>query len=127
MRPEPPHSSQPLGSPNLPLVHSKVMRNFVPERLLYQAFQVLGSAGYPLVGTLEYGDSIGQMEGLKNTAIRQWSPFIKSKKRAARRDSSRFKQGWRRLILDDDRYVIHAASESRGDVAQRPFYNLVEI
>jgi len=41
MRPKPPHSSQPLGGPNLPLVHSKVVRDFVPERLLYQAFQIL--------------------------------------------------------------------------------------
>ena len=57
------------------------------------------------------------MEGLKNTALRQRSPFIQSEKRAARRDSSSFKKGRRRLILNDYRHIIHAASESRGDIA----------
>jgi len=117
MRPEPAHSSQPLCGPNLPLVHSKVVRNLMPERLFYQALQVLAIVSYPLVGALKYGDSVGQMEGLKNATVRQRAPLIQSPKRAARRDSSRLKLGQRRLILDYYRYVVHPASESRGNVA----------
>jgi len=44
MRPEPSHSSQPLRGPNLPLIHSKVVRNFMPERLLYQSFEIIAVA-----------------------------------------------------------------------------------
>jgi hypothetical protein len=94
-----------------------VVRNFMPERLLYQAFQIVAVASQSLVGTLEYGDSVGQMEGLKNAAMRQRPPFVQSEKRPARRDPSRLEQGRRRLILDHYRYVIHAASESRRNVA----------
>ena len=85
--------------------------------LLHQALQVLTIATQPLVGTLEYGDSVGQMEGLKNAAMPQWAPFIQSEKCAARRDSSRLKLGHCWLILDYYRYVVHAASESRRNVA----------
>lgn len=117
MRPEPSHSSQPLCGPNLPLVHPKVVRNFMPKRLLHQAFQILAVASHPLVRTLEYRDSIGQVEGLKNAAVRKGLPFIQSEKGAVRRNSSRFKLDHRRLIFDYYGYVIHAASKSRGNVA----------
>ena len=117
MRPEPPHSSQSLRGPNLALVHSKVVRDFMPERLFHQAFQILAAASDPLVRTLEDGDSIGQLKGLKNAAVCERTSFIQSEKRAAGRDSSRLKLGRRGLIFDHDRYVIHAASESRGNVA----------
>ena len=89
MRPEPPHSSQPLCSPDFSLVHSKVVRDFVPERLLDQTFQIVAAAREPFVGTLEYGDLVRQVERLKNTALGQRPPLIQSEKRAARRDSSR--------------------------------------
>jgi hypothetical protein len=85
MRPEPSRSSQPLCGPNLALVHSKVMRNFMPERLLHQPFQMLAVTSHPLVGTLKYRDSVGQMKRLKNTAVRQRSTFIQSEKRAPNR------------------------------------------
>src|SRR5260370_5106539 len=75
MRPEPSHSSQPLCGPNLPLIHSKVVRDFMPERLLDQAFQILAVACYSLVRTLEYGDSVRQMERLNNAAMYQGAPF----------------------------------------------------
>ena len=78
MRPQPSHSSQPLGGSNLPLVHSKVVRNFVPERLLHQPFEILAVASHPLVGTLEYGDPVGQMEGFKDTAVLKRTPFIQA-------------------------------------------------
>ena len=71
MRPEPSHSSQPLRGPNLPLIHPKVMRNFVPERLLYQSFEIIPIASKPLVGTLEYGDSVRQVGRLKDAAMRK--------------------------------------------------------
>ena len=83
MGPEPSHSSQPLCGPNLALVHSKVMRNFMPQRLLHQPFQMLAVTSYPLVWTLEYRDSVGQMKGLKNATMRQRSTFIQSEKRAS--------------------------------------------
>src|SRR5579875_2959486 len=111
------HSSQSLCGPNLPLVHSKVMRNFMPECLLDQLFQLLAAACYSLVGPLEYGDSVGQMERFKNAAMCQGTPFIQSEKRAAGRDFPRLKLGRRRLILDYYRYVIHTASESCRNVA----------
>src|SRR5579875_1059483 len=117
MRPKPSHASQPLCGPNLPLVHSKVVRNFMPQRLLDQPFQIIAVASYPLVGTLKYGDSVWQMEGLKNAAVRQRASFIQSQKRTARRDSSRLKLGRRGLILDYHRYIIHTVSESRRNVA----------
>jgi hypothetical protein len=44
MRPNTPHFSQSLGSPNLPLIHPKVMRDFVPQRLLDQTRQILAVA-----------------------------------------------------------------------------------
>ena len=62
---------------------SKVVRDFVPQRLLHQAFQIFAVASYALVGTLEYRDSVGQTEGFKYTALRQRAPFIQSKKIAA--------------------------------------------
>lgn len=67
------------------------------------------------------------MEGLKNAAVRKGLPFIQSEKGAARRNSSRFKLGHCRLIFDYYGYVIHAASEPRGNVAKRSFHDLVEI
>jgi hypothetical protein len=117
MRPEPSHSPQPLCGPNLPLVHSKVMRNFMPERLLHQAFQMLAIASDPLVGTLEDRDSVGQTGELKNAAVRQRAPFIQSEKATARRNSFRLKLGQRRFILNYYGYVTHAPSESRRNVA----------
>jgi hypothetical protein len=104
-----------------------VVRNFMPESLLHQAFQILAVASHPFVRTLEYRDLIGQMKGFKNATMRQGLPFIQSEEGAARRNSSRFKLIHRRLIFDHYGYVIHAASESRGNVAKRPFHNLVEI
>jgi hypothetical protein len=103
------------------------MSNFVPECLLYQAFQIVVVPSQALVGTLENSDSVGQMEGFKNAAMRQRAAFVQSEKRSARRDSFRLKQNRRGLILDHYRYVIHAASESRGNLAQRSFHNLVKI
>jgi hypothetical protein len=94
-----------------------VVRDFMPERLLDQAFQILAVACYSLVRTLEYGDSVRQMEGLKNAAMYQGASFIQSEKCAAGRDFSCLKLGQRRLILDYYRHVIHTASESRWNVA----------
>jgi hypothetical protein len=104
-----------------------VVRNFMPECLLYQAFQIVAIASQPLVGALEYSDSVGQLKGLKNTAMRQRAAFIQSQKRSARRDSPRLQQRRCRLILYHYRYVIHSASESRRNVAQRSFHNLIEV
>jgi hypothetical protein len=79
------------------------------------------------MGTLEYGDSVRQMERLKDAAMRQRPPFVQSEERAAWRDSSRRNLDQRRFILDYYRDVIHSASESRRNVAERSFHNLVEI
>jgi hypothetical protein len=76
---------------------------------------------------LEYGDSVRQMERLKDAAMRQRPPFVQSEERAAWRDSSRRNLDQRRFILDYYRDVIHSASESRRNVAERSFHNLVEI
>ena len=69
------------------------------------------------MGALEHGDSIGQMEGLKDTAMCQRPPFVQSEKRAAEGGSARVKLACGRLILHYDRHIVHAASESRRDVA----------
>jgi hypothetical protein len=79
------------------------------------------------MGTLEYGDSVRQMERLKDAAMRQRPPFVQSEERAAWRDSSRRNLDQRRFILDYYRDVIHSASESRRNVAERSFHDLVEI
>lgn len=76
MRPETPHSPQALGGPNLALVHSKVVGDFVPKRLLDQAFEVVAVTSEPLVGALEYRNPVGQLERLENTAVRQRPPFV---------------------------------------------------
>ena len=76
MRPEPPHSSQPLRGPNFALIHSEVVRDFMPERLLYQSFEIVAVASQPLMRTLKYSDSIGQMERLKDAAMRKRPPFV---------------------------------------------------
>src|SRR3954447_8594607 len=77
--------------------------------------------------TLEYGDLVRQMETFKDAATRQRSPFVQSEERAASRDSPRRNLDQRRFILDYYRDVIHSASESRRDVEERSFHNLVEI
>src|SRR5690348_7940865 len=81
VRPEPSHPSQPLRGPNLALIHSKVMRDFMPQRLLHQTFQILAVTSEPLVRALEYRDPVGQMEGFKNATVCQRAPFIQSEKR----------------------------------------------
>lgn len=127
MRPLPPHFPQPLCCPDLPLVHSEVVRNFMPEGLLDQTFQILAVAGDALVRTLENRDPVGQLEPFKNAAMRQWASFVQPEERTAGRNSSRPKLARRRLVLHDDRHIIHAVAESRGNVAQCPFHNLIEI
>lgn len=76
MRPQAPHSPQALGGPNLALVHSKVMCDFMPECLLDQAFEVVAATSEALVGTLEYRDAVGQLERLENAAVRERPPFV---------------------------------------------------
>lgn len=127
MRPEPSHSSQPLRSPHLPLIHSKVVRNLMPERLLYQLFEVIAVASQPLMRALEYGDSVRQMERLEDAALRQRPPLVQSEERATWRDSTRRNLDRRGFILDYNRDVIHPASESRRNVAECSFHNLIEI
>jgi hypothetical protein len=46
------------------------MRNFMPERLLHQLFQMLAVKSDPFVRALEYRDSVGQMKGLEHAAVR---------------------------------------------------------
>jgi hypothetical protein len=89
----------------------------MPKCLLYQTFQIVAVASQSLVGTLEYSDSVGQTERLKNTAMRQGPTFIQPEKGSTPRDSSRVEQTRRRLILDYYRYIIHPASESRRNLA----------
>src|SRR5947199_7411121 len=111
MRPEPPHSPQPLCSSNLPFVHSEVMRNLMPECLFHQSFQILAGAREALMGTLKYSDSVGQVERFKNTAVGKGTPFVQAEKRAARRDASRLELAGGRLILDYHSDIVHTASE----------------
>jgi hypothetical protein len=58
--------------------------------------------------------------------MRQRPPFVQSEERAAWRDSSRRNLDQRRFILDYYCDIIHSASESRRNVAERSFHDLVE-
>jgi hypothetical protein len=77
--------------------------------------------------TLKYGDLVRQMKRLKDAAMRQRSPLVQSEERAAWPDSPRRNLDQRGFILDYYSDVIHPASESRRDVEERSFRNLVEI
>jgi hypothetical protein len=68
------------------------------------------------MGTLEYGDSVGQGEGLKDAALAQRPSLVQPEKRAARGHPSFPKQAGCWLIFHHHRDVIHAASESRRDI-----------
>ena len=69
----------------------------------------------------------GKWEGSKTLRCVSGPAFVHSEERAARRESSRRFLDRHRLILDYYGNVIHSTSESRRNVAERSFHNLVEI
>jgi hypothetical protein len=103
------------------------MRDFVPQCLLDQTLQLFAIANHSLVRTLEYCDSVGQMEAFGNAAVPQWVSFIQTEQSTTRRDAASLELPQRWLIFNDYRHVLHAASETRWNPPKRCFNELVKI
>src|SRR5438270_8981665 len=100
MRPEPLHSPQSFGSPDLPFIHPKMMRDFVPQLLLYQSLEIFAVPSDPFVRPLKNRDAIKQMETLRNAAVSQRTSFIQTEQSSPRRVAGWFELRRRGLILD---------------------------
>src|SRR5690349_10579153 len=100
-----------LRRAHLAFVHSEIMGHFVPDRILHQLRQMFRTARRALVRRLKNRDAVGHAERIEYAPNCQRPAFIETEQRSSPRHTSTRQLRCARFILDDERNILHAATE----------------
>jgi hypothetical protein len=92
----------------LRFVHSKVMRDLMPDRISHHLFELCPRARQAFVRTLENCDLVRHREPLEDRANRQRPTLVQAEYARPRR-----------FLLDDDRDVFHLPAKARWNAPKR--------